>query len=114
MDLVAGIVDDARTLLAAHLEALRGDLGGHLADLGVALRQTLIAISAIIVTTLLLGLALAATLVTLGLPWWAALWLVTAVAATTGLALTLSARRSPRPALVPRAEPSLSPRRSPP
>ncbi len=71
-DLVAGIVDDARDLVEAQVSLLRADFGERLGDLGTAIRSWLIAVCVAIVTTVLLGVALAATLTqVVGLPWFA-------------------------------------------
>ena len=64
-----------------------------LSGLGSTLTSTLLAFSVLIVTALLLGLALAATLVAIGLPWWAAFWVVTLAAAALGYYLVRRASR---------------------
>lgn len=93
IDLVGGIIDEARELVGAHVEALRDDMTERLSSLGAALTSTLLAFSVLIVTTLLFGLSLAATLEALGLPWWAAFWIVTLAAAALGFGLVQRARR---------------------
>jgi hypothetical protein len=95
-DLVESIVDDTRALVAAHVEALRDDMTERLATLGAALSSTLLAFSIIIVTALLLGVALAQTLVALGLPTWAAFWIVTVAAAALGAGLVRRAAHKAR------------------
>ncbi len=93
IDLVGGIIDEARELVGAHVEALRDDITERLSSLGAALTSTLLAFSVLIVTTLLFGLSLAATIEALGLPWWAAFWIVTLAAAALGFGLVQRARR---------------------
>jgi hypothetical protein len=88
IELVAGIVEDGRDLVAAHVDVLREDLSIRLAALG----SLLIAIGVFVVTALLAGLAIAASLVALGAPWWVALWAITLVAASIGVWFGLRAR----------------------
>jgi hypothetical protein len=93
IDLVGSIIDDTRALVGAHIEALRDDMTERLTSLGAALTSTLLAFSIMIVTGLLLGCALATTLVALGLPIWAAFWIVTVAAAGLGAGLVRRAQR---------------------
>lgn len=92
IDLVEAVIDDTRALIAAHVEALRDDMTQRLTSLGEALTSTLLAFSIMIVTGLLLGVALATTLVALGLPIWAAFWIVTLAAAALGAGLVRRAQ----------------------
>jgi hypothetical protein len=92
IDLVTGIVDDARTLVAAYVEALRDDLSSRLVLLGATLAATLIAIGVFMVTALLLSLAVAASLVAFGVPWWLSLWAVTLAVGAIGIGFALRAR----------------------
>ena len=94
IELVTGIVEDGRDLFAAQAEALREDLSIRLASLG----SLLIAIGVFVVTALLASLALAASLVAVGVPWWAALWAVTVSAAAIGFWFGLRARAKARTA----------------
>jgi hypothetical protein len=97
--LVSGIVEDARDLVAAHVEALRDDISARLATLGATLGWMLIAVGVFVVTGLVLCLAIAASLAAFGAPWWLALWLVTLAAAATGVGFVLRAQaraRAPR------------------
>lgn len=98
VDLVTGIVDDARELVGAHVEALRDDFSVRLAQLAATLTSLLIAIGVFVVTAVLLGVSLAASLVALGLPWWLGLWIVTLASAAIGVAFALRARAKARPA----------------
>ena len=98
LDLVTGIVDDARDLVGAHVEALREDMSARLTILGATLTSLLIAIGVFVVTALLLGLAIATSLAALGVPWWLALWIVTLAAAAIGVAFVFRARSKARPA----------------
>jgi hypothetical protein len=92
-DLVAGVVNDMRELVEAQV--------GLLVDLGATIKSWLIALCVAIVTAMLLGLALAATLTQLlGIPWYAALWLVTALAVGAVVALVYRARATGRKAAV--------------
>jgi len=96
-DLVAHTVDDARALVEAQVSSLKSDLGVRLSDLGTTIKSWLIAVCVAIVTTVLLGVALAATLTqVVGLPWWLSLWIVTAVAIGTVVALVYRARAAGR------------------
>jgi hypothetical protein len=88
-ELVGGIVEDARDLLAAHVEALRDDISARLVTLG----SMLIAIVVFAVTVPVLCLAVAASLNALGVAWWIALWIVTLAAAAIGVGFLLRARR---------------------
>jgi hypothetical protein len=100
-DLVAGVVTDMRELVEAQVGSLKSDLGGLLVDLGATIKSWLIALCVAIVTAVLLGLALAATLTqVLGIPWYAALWLVTALAVGAVVGLVYRARATGRKAAV--------------
>jgi hypothetical protein len=99
-DLVAGVVDDARALIEAEVSSLRSDLGDRLGDLGTAIKSWLIALCVAIVTTVLLGIAIAATLTELvGLPWFVSLWIVTAAAIGAVATLVYRARANGRKAI---------------
>jgi hypothetical protein len=91
--LVSGIVEDARDLVGAHVEALRDDISERVTALGATLAWTLIAIGVFVVTAILLCLAVAASLVAIGTPWWLALWSVTVAAGAIGVGFVLRARR---------------------
>lgn len=94
-DLVASVIDDARQLVEAQVTSLRADLGDRLGDLGSAIRSWLVAVCVAIVTTVMLGLAITATLAqVIGLPWFASLWLVTFVAIAIVAGLVYRARSS--------------------
>lgn len=94
IELVSGIVEDARDLFAAHVEALRDDMSARLVTLGATLASMLIAIAVFVVTALVLCLAIAASLNALGVAWWIALWIVTLAAGAVGLGFVLRARSS--------------------
>src|SRR5689334_20547084 len=79
IDLMSGIVEDGRDLIGAHIEALRDDMSARLATLGATLASMAIAIGVFVVTAILLSLAVAASLVAIGVPWWIALWMITLV-----------------------------------
>jgi Putative Actinobacterial Holin-X, holin superfamily III len=98
IELVSGIVEDARDLFAAHVEALRDDISARLVTLGATIGSMLIAIGVFVVTGLMLCLAIAATLTALGAAWWVALWLVTLAAAAIGVGFVLRARTKARAA----------------
>lgn len=93
IDLVTGIVDDARDLVGAHVEALRTDLSARLVVVTATLTSALIAIGVFMVTALLLSLTLAAGLVEAGAPWWLALASITVVDGVIGTAFVVRARR---------------------
>ena len=92
IDLVSGIVDNARDLVGAHVDGLREDIASRLA----MLTSMLIAAGVFVVTALLLGLALSASIVAIGAPWWLALWIVTLVAGAIGFGFVFSARATPK------------------
>jgi TRAP-type C4-dicarboxylate transport system permease small subunit len=96
IELVEAIVDDTRDLVGAHVEALRDDVSDGLSSLSSTVTSSLLAFSIIIVTALLCGIALAMTLIAVGLPAWAAFWIVTAAAALLGFGLVQRARRDAR------------------
>jgi hypothetical protein len=96
IDLVEAVIDDTRALIAAHVEALREDMTARLTSLGEALSSTLLAFSIMIVTALLLGIALAQTIAALGVPTWAAYWIVTVAGAGLGFGMVLRAQAKAR------------------
>lgn len=101
-DLVAEIVEDGRELVELQVAALKTDLGARMGDLGTAIRSWLVAVCFSIVTAILLALAVSATLTELaGVPWFASLWIVTALAIGTVAALVYRARASGRKVTAP-------------
>jgi len=96
VELMSGIVEDARDLVGAHVEALRDDMSDRLATLGATLASMLIAIGVFVVTAVLLCLAVAASLVAIGTPWWVALWSVTLAAGAIGVGFVMRARAKAR------------------
>lgn len=92
VELVTGIVDDARDLVGAHVEALRADMSARLVVVTATLTSALVAVGVLMVTALLLSLALAACLVEVGAPWWLALWIVTLLAGAIGVGFVFRAR----------------------
>lgn len=98
VEIVEAIIDDTRDLVGAHVEALRSDMTDRLSSLGDTLTSTLLAFSVLIVTALLLGISLAMTLIAVGVPGWAAFWIVTLAAAALGVGLIRRAVRSARDA----------------
>lgn len=104
-DLVAGVLTDARELVEAEVGSLREDLGKRLGDLGSAIKSWLFVVCVAIVTAMMLGIALSATLTQVGgLPWWASLWIVTGLAVGIVFALVLRARANGRKATAPKSE----------
>jgi hypothetical protein len=92
-DLVAGVIDDARSLVEAQVSSIKTDLGERLGDLGSAIKSWLVVVCVAIVTTGLLGISIAATLTQVaGLPWYVSLWIVTAIAIGVVVALVYRAR----------------------
>jgi hypothetical protein len=92
-DLVAGVIDDARSLVEAQVSSIKTDLGERLGDLGSAIKSWLVVVCVAIVTTGLLGISIAATLTQVaGLPWYVSLWIVTAFAIIIVVALVYRAR----------------------
>lgn len=98
VELLSEVVEDARDLFAAHVEALRDDISARLVTLGATIGSMLIAIAVFVVTGLMLCLALAASLAALGATWWVALWVVTLAAGATGVGFVLRARTKARAA----------------
>ncbi|MEP6863063.1 MAG: hypothetical protein ABJE66_20725 [Deltaproteobacteria bacterium] len=98
-DLVAGLVNDMRMLVQLEVASVRSDVGDRLVDLGAAIKSWLIALCVAIVTAVLLGLAIAATLTELvGVPSYVALWIVTAIAVGSVIRLVYWARVTGRKA----------------
>jgi len=94
-DLVADVVTDARELVEAQVSSLKSDLGDRMSQLGDSIRSWLVALCVAIVTAMLLGLAIAATLTqVVGLPWFVSLWIVTAIAIGAVVWLVYRARAS--------------------
>jgi len=96
VELVGSIIDDTRSLVGAHLEGLRDDLGEQVSALGSAVTSSLVAFSLIIVTALLVGIAMAESLVAFGVPSWAAFWIVAIAVAALGGCLVHRARAHAR------------------
>lgn len=96
VELMSGILEDARDLVGAHVEALRDDMSDRLAKLGATFASMLIAIGVFVVTAILLCLAVAASLVAIGTPWWLALWSVTLAAGAIGVGFVMRARAKAR------------------
>ena len=96
VEVVEAIIDDIRELVGAHVDALREDTSARFANLGTVIASTLLAFSITVVTALLAGIAVALTLVAVGLPAWAAFWIVAACAALAGFALIRRVRRKAR------------------
>jgi hypothetical protein len=92
VELVTGIVEDARELVAIHVEALREDLSVRVGALGATLTSLLTAVAVFVVMAVLLGMAGAASLAELGVPWWAALWIVSFAVGAIGVWFGLRAR----------------------
>jgi hypothetical protein len=96
-DLVAGVIDDARGLVEAQVSSIKTDLGERLGELGAAIKSWLVAVCVAIVTTVLLGISIAATLAEVaGVPWYVALWIVTAIAVAAVVGLVYRARAQGR------------------
>lgn len=96
-DLVAGVIEDARSLVEAQVSSIKTDVGERLGDLGNTIKSWLTAVCVAIVTTVLIGVSIAATLTQVaGLPWFVSLWIVTALAITAVVLLVLRARAQGR------------------
>lgn len=80
-DLLGGILSDTRELIGAHADRLRREIQGDLKSFKQVLVASVIAGLAVMVASILLAAAIAATLYFLGLPIWAAAWVVFVVAA---------------------------------
>jgi len=94
-------VEDARTRLETEARALGNDVTERIAELGSAIQASLVAVAVTMVAAMLLGLATAATLYAVGLPLFAALWIVTGVALVVVTVLLRSAWRSGRRVIAP-------------
>jgi hypothetical protein len=99
VDLVAGLIGDARDLAVAHLDGLRLELREELAELKAATRITAIALAGFAVAAVLLsfGLVQALWLYTT-LPSWAAYLIMSMVFAGIGIAALVWRRRVARDA----------------
>jgi uncharacterized RDD family membrane protein YckC len=93
IEIVEAIIDDTRELVDAHVDSLREEMSDRLSGLGAAITSSLLAFSITIVTALLLGIAIATTLIAVGLPIWAAFWIVTGIGALTGYGLVRRVQR---------------------
>lgn len=80
-DLVGGIISDTRALIGGHADRLRREIQGDLKSFKQVLIASVIAGLAVMVASILLAAAIAATLYVLGLPIWAAAWVVFVVGA---------------------------------
>lgn len=80
-ELLGGILGDTRDLIAAHADRLHRELKGDLKSFKDVVVSTLVAALAVVVCAIMIGLALTATMVTLGVPTWAATWIVVVLAA---------------------------------
>ena len=96
VEIVEAIIDDTRELVEAHVESLREEMAERLSGLGTTLTSSLLAFSLAIVTAVLLGIAIATTLIAVGLPIWASFWIVTAVGAGAGMIFVRRATRTAR------------------
>lgn len=92
MSLVSGIIDDARSAVGVHVDALRHEVDDRLAVLGAKLTTMLIALGVLIVAALLCAFSIAISLVASGVPLWVASWSVTAVVAVLAVAAVVHAR----------------------
>jgi hypothetical protein len=82
VSLVGGMIDGARAAIG---DALRHEVDDRVAALSSTLISMLVALGILIVAALLCGLAIAVSLVALGVPWWVALWSVTVVVTALGM-----------------------------
>lgn len=92
MDLVSGIVSDAKDLVVAHVDAIRRESTESVHDLGDSLRNAAFAGAAMVVTLVAVSHAMAITLIAIGLAPWAAYWLVAVIAGGLAGALRLRSR----------------------
>ena len=91
-DLLGGIMADTRELVVAHADRIRGELQGDLRSFKQVVIATLIAALAAMVASIVLAAAIAATLYVLGLPVWAAAWIVFVMAAAGAAVLVARMR----------------------
>lgn len=91
--LVSGIVSDTGDLVGAHLASVKHELGQGLVELRERTRAAVIAVGAGVAASVALILALGSTLIALGLPAWAAYWIVTGIVA---IVIAVMARRAAR------------------
>jgi hypothetical protein len=98
-EMVAGVVDDARSLVDTQVTSIKTDIDGRLGDLGSELKSWLLAACVAVVAATLFALAISTTLTDVaGLPTWASLWIVSAVAIIAVVVLVHRARLSGKPA----------------
>ena len=77
-ELFAGLISDAKELAIGHLGRMRGEIGDEFVQLKLFLAKVAITVGVVVVGSVLLGHALAAGIVALGVPWWAG-YLIAAV-----------------------------------
>jgi hypothetical protein len=91
-ELVGGIFTDTRDLVGAHIDQIRRESKESVEDLGDSLRAAALAAAAMVVTLVAVSHALAITMIALGLPAWAAYWVVVVLAAGVAGVMLLRAR----------------------
>ena len=102
-DLVAGVIDDARALVELQVSSLKTDLADRLGDLSATIQTWAIAVAVALVAIVLVAISLAATLAEVaGMPWYAALWIVTAISIVTVTLLVVRARAKGRETVKPK------------
>jgi hypothetical protein len=94
-ELLGALAVDARELIGAHADQLRGALAGDVRDLRATLLAYIFAAAVAIVAAIAIAAAVAVTLVHAGLSWLAALWIV--AFAPTALAALLARRARTNP-----------------
>lgn len=95
-DLVSGIMSDTGDLLGAHVDSVRNELTESIHDLRDRTRAAIVAAAVGLAATFAVILALGATLIALGLPAWAAYWIVAAPAIVAVIVLVRRAAQARR------------------
>ena len=90
---LGGVIDNARAAVGVQVDALRTEVDDRVSAAGSKLVAMMIPLGTLIVAALLCGLAIAASLVALGVPLWVALWSEAVVVTAIGVG---TARRAAR------------------
>lgn len=93
-NLVSGIVSDTGDLLGAHVDSIRNEIKEGLGDLRDRLQAFVVAAVVGLLAAIIIAFALGFTLVRLGLPTWAAFWIVGGVLLAVSAGFILRARKA--------------------
>lgn len=93
VELIAGVLNDARDLAVAEVDKLKAEATSKVKDVGEELKIASVGLLILTVSAILLGVALSLGLVALGVPGWAGFGIVAVVFAIVGV-LFLKQRRA--------------------